>query len=247
VNRQQGQALAEFAVIAGVFVLLVLGTELIARYHDIQRQALLAAREQAFSASWMAGRVSAAALQDRVRHLYFEQPGWSDPTGTVAVPASEDAVRLAVSEGAAPGRAAAAVAVALQPLRAVGGFLSAGFDLTDRGFHHARVAVTLDAIPHLPAPFDTLALDFEEHAAVLGDAWNASGPAHVAARARGLVPTALLGANTTWLRPVLAPLALFEPALSRFCPGLLEPDLVPLDRLTGAATGIAQPGQAGCR
>jgi len=247
VNRHGGQALTEFAVIAGVFVLLVLGTELIARYHDIQRQALLAAREQAFSASWMAGRVSAATLQDRVRQRYFEQPGWSDPTGTVAVPADEDAVRLAVSESGAPGRAAAAVAVALQPLRAVGGFLSAGFDLTDRGFHVARVAVSLDAIPRMPAPFDTLALDFEERAAVLGDAWNASGPAHVAARSRGLVPTTLLAANTTWLRPVLAPLVLLEPALSRFCPGLLEPELVPLDRLAGGAAGLAQPGQAGCR
>jgi hypothetical protein len=69
----------------------------------------------------------------------------------------------------------------------------------------------------------------------------------VAARARALVPTALLAAQTAWLRPVLAPLALFEPALSRFCPGLLEPELVPLDRLTGAAARIAQPGQAGCR
>jgi hypothetical protein len=195
----------------------------------------------------MAGRVSAATLQDRVRQRYFEQPGWSDPTGTVAVPANENAVRLAISEDVAPGRAAAAVTVALQPLRAAGGFLGSGFDLTERGFHLARVAVSLDAIPHLPAPFNTLALDFEERAAVLGDAWNAAGPAHVAARARALVPTALLAAQTAWLRPVLAPLALFEPALSRFCPGLLEPELVPLDRLTGAAARIAQPGQAGCR
>ena len=246
-KRQHGQALAEFSVVAGVFVLLVLGTELIARYHEIQRMALLAAREQAFSASWLAGRVTAATLQDRLRQRYFEQPGWSDPTGTVAVPANEDAVRLAVTQDAAPGRAAAAVAVALQPLRAVGGFLGSSFDLTDRGFHVARVAVTLDAIPHLPAPFDTLALDFEERAAILGDAWNASGPGHVAARARGLVPTSLLAANAAWLRPVLAPLALLEPALSRFCPGLLEPERVPLDRLTGVAARVAQPGQAGCR
>jgi hypothetical protein len=49
------------------------------------------------------------------------------------------------------------------------------------------------------------------------------------------------------LGPVLAPLAVLEPALARFCPGLLEPDLVPLDRLAGGITGAPQPGHAGCR
>jgi hypothetical protein len=246
-NPQRGQAMVEFAVVVGVFVLLTLGTELLARYHDIQRQALLAARQQAFSATWLGGRVSAATLQDRARELFFEKPGWSDPTGSVAVPAEQDAIRLAVSEGNAPGRAAAAIAVALQPLRAVGGFLSPGFDLSDQGFQHAQVSVTLAAIPALPAPFDTLALDFVEQAAVLGDAWNASGPGQVAARSRGLVPTSLLASTAAWLRPALAPLTLLDPALSRFCPGLLEPDLIPVDRLAAAAPGAPQPGQAGCR
>jgi hypothetical protein len=244
---QRGQCMVEFAIVAGVFVLLLLGTELIAQFHDIQRQAIIAARQVAFSGTWLHGRTPSAVVEQHGRELHFEQAGWMDPTGSEAVPSREDAVAVTIAEGAAPGRAAAAVAVALRPLQAVSGFLGSELDLSDSGFQRSRVRVTLDPLSHLPAPLDALALDFEEHAAVLGDSWSASGPDHVASRSRGLVPTGLLATSAGWLRPALAPLAFIEPALSRLCLGLLEPEFVPLDRLAGGTAGAPQPGQAGCR
>ena len=244
---QRGQSMVELAIVAGVFVLLTLGTELLARFHEVQRQAIIAARQEAFSATWLRGRVSGAVVEQRDRALHFEQAGWMDPTGSEAVPSREDSVVVSTTEGAAPGRVAAAVAVAMRPLQAATGFLGSAFDLTDRGFQRSRVRVRLDPLSHMPEPLDALALDLEEHVAVLGDSWNAAGPDHVAARTRGLVPTSLLAANAAWLRPALAPLAVIEPALSRLCLGLLEPDFLPVDRLAGGAPGAAQPGQAGCR
>lgn len=245
-KRQRGQSLAEFAVTAGLFVVLLLGTEMIFRFHEVQRQAVIAAREASFTASWTTGRLAPEVLQQRVRHWHFEQPGWVDPTGNEAVPSREDAVTLRLAERAPPGTAAAAVDMALQPLRAVGGFLSSGFDLPMDRFAQAVVGVTLEPLARLPAPFDSLRLDLSEQLGVLGDSWMASGPTGVASRTAGLVPTGLLRTQGSWLRPALAPLGLVEPAISRLCFGLIEPDYVPLDRLGAGGTSAQQPGEPGC-
>lgn len=245
-RRQQGQSLAEFAVAAGVFVLLLLGTEMIFRVHEVQRQAVIAAREASFTASWTDGRLAPDVLQRRVRLWHFEQAGWVDPTGNEAVPSHEEAVTLRVEERAPPGSAAAAVGLALQPLRAIGGFLGSGFELPMDRFAMAVVGVRLDPIARLPAPFDSLRLDLAEQLGVLGDSWMAAGPQAVATRTAGLVPTGLLRAQSSWLRPALSPLGLIEPSIARLCLGLIEPDYVPVDRLSGGAGSAQQPGEPGC-
>lgn len=245
-KRQQGQSMAEFAIVAGLFVLLLLGTEMIFRFHEVQRQAVLAAREAAFTATWTEGRLAPQTLQRRVRYWHFEQPGWMDPTGNEAVPSREDAVSLRLGTVAPPGTAAAAVDFAMQPLRALGGFLGPGFDLPVDRFAQAVVGVQLDPIARLPAPFDTLRIELSEQLGVLGDSWMAAGPQHVAQRTAGLVPTGFIGRQSSWLRPALSPLTVIEPALSRLCLGLIEPEYVPQDRLAGASLSARQPGEAGC-
>lgn len=239
--------MVEFAVVVGVFVLLALGTELIYRFQEVQRQAVIGARQAAFSAAWLGDRVPATDVQARLRTGHFEHAGWMDPTGNEAMPSREESVSLALQQGPAPGRAAAAVAEAMRPLRAVGSYLSEGFDLTPEGFRRATVRVVFDPVTSLPSPLDAIAPDFEEHGAVLGDAWNSGSPAQVAGRTAGLVPTALLAEKAAWLTPATLPLRLLEPALARLCLGLIEPELVPADRLSGGGAGVPQPGQVGCR
>jgi hypothetical protein len=113
-------------------------------------------------------------------------------------------------------------------------------------FATATIQVALDPISRLPAPFNALRLDLSEHFGVLGDSWMAAGPQVVARRASGLMPTAFLQSQSAWLRPVLAPLGIIEPALSRLCFGLIEPELVPVDRLSGVVGSARQPGEPGC-
>ena len=239
--------MVEFAVAVSVFLLLGLGMSLIARYHDIQRQAMLAARQGAFSASWLQGRVPQALLEQQGRDLHFRHEGWRDPTGQLALPGNDDAIQLSYTEGPPPGTLPSMLSLLVRPLQAVGGSLGSDFDLSLQRFYRSSVTVDLPGLPHLPAPFDQLALQLVEHSAVLGDSWQSGGPDQVAQRTAGLVPTSLLASQAVWLKPVLLPLTLIEPAVSRLCLGLIEPEWVPVDRLEGGVRGMSQPGTRGCR
>ncbi len=246
-SRQHGQSMVEFAIAVSVLILLGLGMSLIARYHDIQRQAILAARQGAFSASWLQGRVTPVDLEQQGRELHFRNEGWRDPTGQIVLPANDEAIHLSFTEGPPPGTVPSMMSLLVRPLQAVGGFLGADFDLSLQRFHRANVTVELPGLPPLPAPFDQLALQLQEQSAVLGDPWQSGSPEQVARRTAGLVPTSLLASQAVWLKPVLLPLTLIEPAVSRLCLGLIEPEWVPVDRLEGGVRGMSQPGTRGCR
>lgn len=245
-SREQGQALVEFAIAAGVFALMLLGAVWLFRLHEIQRQGVMSARTAAFTAVWMKGRESTSVAQVRLRRFHFQQAGWIDPTGNEAMPSGEEAVTLRLVQGAPPGTAPAAVSIAMAPLRAVGGFLGSGFDLPMDRQTTATVDVIVDPVARLPEPMASLRLALSEHLSILGDSWGASGPREVSARTSGLVPTNLLRTPMQWLSPFLWPLSLIEPAVGRLCMGLIEPDRVPRDRLSPGMGGVPQPGEPGC-
>ena len=73
------------------------------------------------------------------------------------------------------------------------------------------------------------------------DDWSAAGPAQVAERAGWLVPTARLPALRSVARALAVPLSLLEPAMRDFCPGRVDPEVVPVDRL-GPADSSLPPG-----
>ena len=238
--------MTEFAIVVGLFVLLLLGTVLTFRFHEIQRQAVLAARQASWSTTWLHDRVSPEIVTQQVRSWHFERAGWMDPTGNEAMPSREDAVSVQLAQDAPPGSAPAAVDLALQPLRAVGGFLGGGFDLPMDRYARAVLSVSVEPVSRLPEPLGSMRLELTEHLGVLGDPWMATGPSEVASRAGGLVPTGLLAGRATWLRPVLWPLTVLEPAIGKLCLGLIEPDRVPADRLVGSTLTGQQPGVSGC-
>jgi hypothetical protein len=84
---------------------------------------------------------------------------------------------------------------------------------------------------NLPRPFRDLELKLHAPYALLSDAWHSADASHVRQRTAGLVPASRLAqANTIW-RPLLAPLRLIEPSIVRLCPGLIEPERLPENRL----------------
>ena len=242
-TQQHGQSLVEFSVAVFALVAVALGMELLERYQDIQRQAMLAAREQVFSAAWRGAPGSSAALIDAVRQLHFQHPGWRDPTGLQPLLPDDAALTVQTSRLAPPGLAPQLLATVLHPLQALG----SGLDLPLQAYQTVQVSVPLKPLTHMPAPWSDLSLQLNESAALLADSWSAAGPSKVSSRASALVPATFLRQPLQLLQPLLLPLSLIEPAVAHLCIGLIEPERVPEDRLSPNVFARPQPGQDACR
>jgi hypothetical protein len=223
--------MVEFAVSATVLAVLPLGMVLLGRYHDLQMTAIQAARYSVFDSTWWRDRRSAAEAQQLLRDRLFAESSWKDPWGAENLIDAQSDVHRESTEGAPPGRSAAVTRFILRPLVAVSGFLGDRFDVDQNGFHTAQLRVSVRDQHGMPAPLDALGIELHESAALLGDAWNASGPAHVRQRVSGLVATSLAAEARSLLRPLDAPIALIEPAVRRLCWGRIDPEVVPADRL----------------
>ena len=244
---QHGQSLIEFAIAVFVLVSMALGMQLLASYHDIQRQAMMAARTSVFSTAWSSSLPAASNQVQYLRELHFQHAGWRDPTGQVALLSGPAAVDLRVSQDAPPARTAQLLDGVLRPLQTVGGWLGSGFDLSTQTFARAQVTVQLPALTHLPQPWSELSLQLVEPAALMADGWSAAGPGQVAQRASALVPSHVFAQPVRVITPVLWIASLFEPSLRQLCLGLIEPERVPEDRLSVNTRHTTQPGPAGCR
>jgi hypothetical protein len=229
-----GQAMIEFAVAAAALSMLLLGMPVIARYHTLQLASIEGARELAFMSSWRpagvgagasysAGGPQAAALRTR----FFPEQADHDQ-------ASAGAMNVQVLETDPPGVTAAVGRLMLAPFWPLQ-HLGSGFDLHNAGLHRAQLDVAIVLPAATPEPFADIPMAFHERYTLLGDGWSSAGPGQVATRAGGLVLTRAAQA----LQPLVAlgadVLMLIEPALRQFCPGLVNPEILPSDRLGPAA------------
>jgi hypothetical protein len=222
----RGQALAEFAVAAGVLAMLLLGMPVICRYHELQVATIEGARRQAFESSWQQAH-GARAGSETIRHDLFAQTGDAGQVVAARIDASD-------RQDPAPGLAGQAVRVLLAPFRAVA-LVQSGFDLRTPLLYRGDLAVTLSRPTELPQPFDEIPIELREHYALLGDDWASSGPGQVAERAGGLVVTRSLRSLHALTALGTQLLSIIEPAFRDFCPGQVDPERVPSDRL---GTGI---------
>lgn len=238
-NAQRGQSMAEFAAGAAVLSLLLLGATAISGFQEVDRRAVLAARQLTWQSAWSPdadARNRAQAIHEKM----FTDPGVLDPRGRHQLVREED-VTVTAGSRAPDGIAGLAASVMLQPLRVASGFLGSGFDLSERGISHGVVVARIEPPGAMPAPFDSLDLRVQARFASLTDAWHAGGVQHVRSRAAGLVPSARLAAlNSIW-RPLSVPLQIIEPSLGQLCFGLVEPDRIPEDRLGPGSTPL--PGR----
>ena len=230
---------------------LWLGILYVSRWHALQHATIGAARHAAFEAWVDAGRGDPAELTARTRRPgvsddparfagavaepdlpLAQRPLWRDQRGGRLV--TEPGPRVRIDPAAQPEQVEQAESFAfalIAPARAVGG---PRFDLQRTAARRGEVAVPLQHAADLPEPFGGLRFTLVERLELLVDTWAAADPAQVARRTAALSPSAALRELARPLDPVREAVALFEPAFERVCPGRIEPDIVPGDRLLGA-------------
>jgi hypothetical protein len=246
--RNYGQALLETLVALLVLVPLWLAVVYVSRWHDLQHTTIAAARHAAFESWVTAGRDDAAIAATTQRRMFTDDPArigsggagpvarlarWRDHRGAplVGAPGPE----VVVGRGVQPARVAQAERLAfdiIAPARAVG---RPAFDLQREAARGATVTVPLVHEAGLPEPFGSLRFALVERLDLMVDPWAARGPREVARRTDALSPSAALRDLSRPLEPVRWAVSLFEPAFERLCLGRVDPDIVPPDRLRGAA------------
>ena len=270
---QRGQALVEALVAALVLVPLALLAVLLGKFQSMQQATIAASRTLAFECtvrpSACAESASHAMLADEVRRRHFgridreilsddvlddgapateRNPLWSDRRGRPLLERFADvgvalgAPRFDAGRSTAVGRASGAAAGLLDRLAGPARF---GLEMT-AGLADARVLVRVspgEAGNEQLSRLDSLPLAMHARAAVLTDAWHASGPYgdaghRVEARVeRGsrLDPVheaqITIGYQLTRWALELMDLAGLEPAASSFAPHHVDVDLVPADRI----------------
>ena len=228
----RGQALAEFAIAAGVLAMLLLAMPVLCRWHELQAASIEAARRTAFERSWRAasgGRVDVAPI----RSALF-------PDVDDAAQVSADRVQVALDADSEPGLAGRAERALLQPFRVMR-LLDGGFDVRAPQLDTTQVTVGLTRPAQLPDPLAQVPIEFREHYALVAGDWASSGPAQVADRAGGLVISRAAPPVRTIVQWSARMLSVFEPALRQLCLGQVDPERVPADRL---AAGVDRDGGA---
>lgn len=233
----RGQSMVEFAVAMTVMSLLLLGTVTLAQYQQVERHTLLAAREMSFAGGWAGMQAGAGTSATRLHEVLFTQAGVREPLRGDVLVADED-LRVENATARLQGLAAQSAEAMVVPLRVAGGWLGRGFDLTTATYSRGSVRARIAPLSQLPAPFDGLDLSLEQPFAIVGDAWHAGGSGQVTGRAGALVPTtALAGIRQLW-QPLSAALSVVEPSIAEWCPGLIEADRIPEDRLGVGTTPL---------
>jgi hypothetical protein len=206
----------------GVLVALLVGMPVICRYHELQVATIEGARRLAFESAWNEAESARVGI-DRIRRDLFAQAG--DSTQVVAS-------RIDASERVdpAPGLAGQAARALLAPFR-VGAIVQPGFDLRAPLMYRGDLVVALSRPAQLPEPFDEIPIELQEHFALLGDNWASAGPGQVAGRAGSLVITRALRPLHSLTALGTRLLSIVEPAFREFCPGQVDPERVPADRL----------------
>lgn len=221
--------MVEFAVSVASLSLLLLGMQALAGMQEVQRRAVMAARELTLVESWHAGRVAAQPVA-RLHANHFAGPGYMRPYDDEAWLLEQD-VEAGRSPRVLGGSAGTATEALLRPLQVTGGLLGAGFDLEPGGYQTGEVQARMRPDPRLPEPFDALDLRLQAAMHVLGNGWSAAGSVHVETRTAALVPTSPLRELSRGWQSLAAPLAIVEPNIDRLCLGLIDAEWVPEDRL----------------
>jgi hypothetical protein len=272
--RQNGQALVEMVVIAGVIIMLFLGIIYFGKFHDIQASTIQAARY----AAWERTVHSPAAMNDtqiqkQARSRLFtwntdpftnndglangaswttQSGNWrdhspaSDSVEATRLIARPDDVGVSTSAGPLPGKAAGTVAAAMANVSGLLDLITGGEPLPPGGSVTGNVSVKINNIAALPAPLDALNVTLRESSTVVTENWNASGPRQAALRSRTFTIAGPITKMNGLLHPIEKVVSIIEPAFSKLKIGQVCPDIVPADRVEGASGLPAYGGGGAC-
>jgi hypothetical protein len=148
-----------------------------------------------------------------------------------------DDLQLSGEWSAVPGLAGNAAVLLLTPLEVCRVFTGKEIELARGGYANGEVVAHLATHPWTPDPFWKLDIAIRQPYAILSDPWNSGSARQVRERTSSLVPTQRLSSLATLWRALAVPVLLIEPSLGKLCLGLIEPDIVPEDRLGALARG----------
>jgi len=261
---QRGQAIVETLVLAGVAILLMLGIWTLGKFHDIQASTIQAARYAAWERTVQSpAQLNAGALEQKTRARLFawnensfrdddgrrgmgaQTANWNTHSNRRLIERDQD-IRITTAPGPLPGQAQAAVDRAFGMLTGALAAVTAGEALPRGGMTTGRVQVRLADVAALPAPLNRLNLTLAETSAVVSEDWDASGPEQAAERSRSFVLAGALTEAGVILQPALTAMRPFEWDLPEFRPGVICPDIVPQDRVTGGTVRAMYQGAQPC-
>ena len=255
-NRQTGQALTEFLVIALALVPLYLLLPMVGKYQDLVHATQIASRYAAFDATSFGNTAGfnpwkpPAQLADEIRRRFYSNADAPIKTGDVAGdfdanrnlmwrdPWGNALIRNFSDVGVSFGNVGAAHADGFETTGSDGIalFADAGIiGLASPGVYTANVSVALSNLPagvRSIEPFDRLNLTVRRHTSLLFDPWHSPDTERTEARTGKLAP---VGTAVTGLEPVLKSVIdvidrgeVAPPGFSELKPWR---DVVPQDRL----------------
>jgi hypothetical protein len=253
-DAEHGQAMVE--TLAALLFIAPLGLAVLylGRWHDIQHATVSAARYGALAAVSSPGSSTSRDIEASAARRFFStapdrfrsspggasgalaagRPAWRTPDGHADLidPEGQPTVQLRrVAQPTAVARTEALAFGMIAPAAVLG---VGTFDLRRSAAVRAEAIVPLRAITSAGARLLPEGARLQEHLELLVDAWGAQDSRQVAGRIGAFVPATRLGDAVALLAPLRWAITLFEPSFARFCPGRIEPDIVPADRLSGA-------------
>ena len=253
-SRAAGQALVEALAAALLLVPLWLAVYYISRWHDLQFATIAAARYAALASFVGAGRDDPQRIARETRHRVFSRaedrfaaggggepadigdlPQWRSHADDSPLLDLRQGPQVAVMNSPQPAvleqREEQAFAL-IAPARAVG---SGAFDLQRSAARSAVARLEVGPVLAMAAPLSAQRLVLTESLSLLVDPWAASGRSMVLRRIDSLSPAGQLREWVAPLQPLFWAIEQIEPAAARLCLGRVEPDLVPVDRLSGGS------------
>ena len=216
--RGRGQALVESLAATLVLSPLLLAVVQLAALQSVEQATVGAARAAVLAAHHGLDAATGPLPADRIRGLFFADPGATAEVGTVTArqaPSAELAEDIALA--------------IIIPARVVG---TGELDLARSQAVAARVTVDAPRIYDAIMP-DASAVRLSAGLTLMRDDWDAESAADVWRRTAALSTTGRIAAWRGPLTALAAPIRLLEPAVGRLCLGRIDPDIVPEDRLRG--------------
>jgi hypothetical protein len=168
---------------------------------------------------------------------YFGDPGLLDAVGRARY-LEQDDLQFSGQWSAVPGLAGNAAVLLLTPLEVSSVLTGKEIELSRGGYASGEVVAHVATHPWTPDPFRELDIAVRQPYAILSDPWNTGSARQVRERTSSLVPTQRLSSLATVWRALAVPVSLIEPSLGKLCLGMIEPDVVPEDRLGVAVRGM---------
>ena len=259
ITTQRGQALSEFLVAGIALIPILLMVPLLGKVSDANHTAIEASRYVAWETTVATEQAkNLTTLTNETQRRFFEHPDvfiqtGDGPTGLASdanrlwsvdekdriVSSSTQSVSVEIGRETEPGTLVSVINDGLQTMSSIGGLFEDDlkFDVERNGLITARVGVDVASNKYGFDPTQACSTSnpdsftcINRHNVILTDTWGAANPDQAAARAKPFVPAAIFSGLSKLTNLVGKVPYLKE--WGRLEPGVVNPEVVPVDRLS---------------